>query len=96
MQFVSYLKKPAVIRDEEIELIRSYLMEKDVQISVDSLRSFNENNKVVIRKGVFMDMEGTVTKSGSKKVYVRLESLDQLLIVEFPAEHLEHSRRLYS
>ena len=90
VQFVSYLKRPAVIRDEEIELIRSYLLEKDAQISVENLRSFSENNKVIIRKGVFMDMEGTVTKGGAKKVYVRLESLDQLLIVEFPAEHVAH------
>jgi transcription antitermination factor NusG len=90
VRFVSHLKKPAVIRDEEIELIRSYLLEKDAQISVENLRSFSENNKVVIRKGVFMDMEGTVTKGGTKKVYVRLESLDQLMVVEFPAEHLAH------
>ncbi|MBS1746331.1 MAG: UpxY family transcription antiterminator [Bacteroidetes bacterium] len=90
VRFVSHLKKPAVIRDEEIELIRSYLMEKDAQISVENLHSFSENNKVIIRKGVFMDMEGTVTKSGPKKVYVRLESLEQLMIVEFPLEHLAH------
>lgn len=88
LQFVHYLKKPAVIRDEEIELIRSYLLEKDVSITVENLKSFSENNKVIIRKGVFMDAEGTVVKGGSKKVYVRLESLEQLLIVEFPAEHL--------
>lgn len=90
VHFVNHLKKPAVIRDEEIELIRSYLLEKDAKISVENLREFSEDNKVVIRKGVFMDMEGTVTKGGSKKVYVRLESLDQLMIVEFPAEHLVH------
>ena len=35
-----------------------------------------------------MDAEGTVIKGGNKKVYVRLESLEQLMIVEFPAEHL--------
>ncbi len=88
LQFVHYLKKPAVIRDEEIELIKAYLLEKDVNITVENLRHFNDNNKVVITKGVFMDAEGTVIKGGNKKVYVRLESLDQLLIVEFPAEHL--------
>lgn len=88
LQFVHYLKKPAVIRDEEIELIRAYLLERNVNITVENLKHFNENNKVVVRKGVFMDAEGTVIKGGSKKVYVRLESLDQLLIVEFPAEHL--------
>jgi transcription antitermination factor NusG len=88
LQFIHYLKKPAVIRDEEIELVRSYLLEKDAVITVDNLKQFSENNKVVIRKGVFMDAEGTVIKGGSRKVYVRLESLEQLLIVEFPAEHL--------
>jgi transcription antitermination factor NusG len=88
LQFVQHLKKPAVIRDEEIELIRSYLLEKNVTLSIENLRHFNENNKVVVRKGVFMDIEGTVIKGGSKKVYVRLESLDQVLVVEFPAEHL--------
>ena len=86
--FVLKLEKEPV--DEEIELIRSYLLEKNVNITVENLRQFNEDNKVVIRKGVFMDAEGTVIKGGKKKVYVRLESLDQLLVVEFPAEHLSH------
>jgi len=88
LQFVHHLKKPAVIRDEEIELIRSYLLEKNVNITVEDLKQFSADNKVIVRKGVFMDAEGTVIKGGNKKVYVRLESLDQLLIVEFPAEHL--------
>jgi len=88
LQFVQHLKKPAVIRDEEIELIRSYLLEKNVTLSIENLKHFDENNKVVVRKGVFMDIEGTVIKGRSKKVYVRLESLDQVLVVEFPAEHL--------
>ena len=90
IQFVYYLKKPAVIRDEEIQLIRSYLLEKDVQISVQNLKQFEEKDLVVISKGVFMDSEGTVIKGGKRKVYVRLESLDQLMVVEFPAEHLKH------
>jgi transcription antitermination factor NusG len=90
VQFLHFLRKPAVIRDEEIELIRSYLLEKNAVITVENLNRFEENNKVVIRKGVFMDIEGTVIKGGTKKIYVRLESLDQLLIVEFPAEHLAH------
>ncbi len=88
LKFVHYLKRPAVIRNEEIELIRSYLLEKTISITVENLKHFSENNKVVIHKGVFMDAEGTVIKGGSKKVYVRLESLEQLLIVEFPTEHL--------
>ena len=90
IQFIYYLKKPAVIRDEEIALIRSYLLEKDVQISVQNLKQFEEKDLVVISKGVFMDNEGVVVKGGKRKVYVRLESLDQLMVVEFPAAYLEH------
>jgi transcription antitermination factor NusG len=88
LRFIHYLKKPAVIRNDEIELIRSYLLEKDANIKVERLEYFNENNKVIIHKGVFMDAEGTVIKGGNKRIYVRLESLEQVLIVEFPAEHL--------
>ncbi len=90
IQFVYYLKKPAIIRNEEIELVRSYLLEKNVQISIQNLRQFEEKDLVIISKGVFMDNEGVVVKGGKRKVYVRLESLDQLMTVEFPAEHLEH------
>ncbi len=94
IQFIYYLKKPAVIRDEEIQLIRSYLLEKDVQISVQNLRQFEEKDLVIISKGVFMDNQGVVVKGGKRKVYVRLESLDQLMVVEFPATHLEHKLSL--
>lgn len=89
IQFIYFLKKPAIIRNEEIELIRSYLLDKNVQISIHSLKQFEEKDLVVISKGVFMDNEGVVVKGGKRKVYVRLESLDQLMTVEFPAEHLE-------
>jgi hypothetical protein len=35
-----------------------------------------------------MDKEGTVVRGGRKKVYVKLESLGQVMIVEFPIEYL--------
>ncbi len=84
LNFVHYLSKPAIIRDEEIHLIKSYLLEKDASISVQSLYSFEENMKVSIRQGIFMDNTGTIIRSGNKKVYVKLESLGQVMIVEFP------------
>ena len=94
IQFVYYLKKPAVIRDEEIQLIKTYLLEKDVQITIQNLKQFEEKDLVVISKGVFMDNEGVVVRGGKRKVYVRLESLDQLMTVEFPADHLQHKLRM--
>ena len=35
-----------------------------------------------------MDQEGTVIRGGKKKVYVQLQGLGQVMIVEFPATFL--------
>ena len=35
-----------------------------------------------------MDKEGTVLRSGKRKVYVQLQSLGQIMVVEFPVEYL--------
>jgi transcription antitermination factor NusG len=84
INFVHYLNKPAVIRDEEIDIIKSYLREKDVAISIQPIQSFKENDKVVISQGLFMDNTGTIMRTANKKVYVKLESLGQVMVVEFP------------
>ncbi|MDB5248659.1 MAG: transcriptional activator RfaH [Segetibacter sp.] len=88
LNFVYYVGKPAIIRDEEIDIIKKYLSEKEASISVQSLNSLDENTRIKVNHGVFMDTTGTVLKGGKKKVFVKLESLDQVMIVEFPVEYL--------
>jgi len=88
INFVYYLGEPAIIRDEEIENIKKYLSEKDAKISLISIEGFKEDTLVTINHGVFMNNTGTVIKGGKKKVYVRLESLGQVMVVEFPNEYV--------
>jgi transcription antitermination factor NusG len=88
LNYVYYLGKPAVIRDEEVGLIKSYLNEKDAQISVISAEGFKEDTRIRVNHGVFMGTEGTVMRGGKKKVFVKLESLGQVMVVEFPSEYL--------
>ncbi|HVX51356.1 MAG TPA: UpxY family transcription antiterminator [Chitinophagaceae bacterium] len=88
LNFVHYLGKPAIIKNEEIELIKSYLLEKNTTISILPLQQFKENDKVVVKQGVFMDNTGTVIRQGNKKVYVKLESLGQVMVVEFPVSYV--------
>ena len=88
INFVHYLHKPAIIREEEIGVIKSYLLEKDAKLSVQSQQSFQMNDKIIVRQGIFMDNTGTVIRSGSKKIYVQLESLGQIMIVEFPVNYV--------
>lgn len=84
LNFVYYLGKPAVIKDEEVENIKLYLAEKDARITIISDEGFSSGDLVKVKYGVFMDQEGTVVRGGKKKVYVQLQGLGQVMIVEFP------------
>lgn len=88
LNFVHYLKKPAIIKDAEIDLIKKYLAEKDASIYILSKEGYAEETRIKVNHGVFMGNEGTVLRSGRKKVYVKLESLGQVMVVEFPVEYL--------
>ncbi len=88
LNFVHHVGKPAVIRDEEIDLIKKYLSDTEAVISIQSLESLDEHTRIKVNHGIFMDSTGVVLRSGKKKVYVKLESLGQVMIVEFPLEYL--------
>ncbi len=88
LNFVYYLGKPAVIKEDEINNIKAYLLEKDAKISIVSDQGFSTGDLIKVNHGVFMDKEGTVIRGGKKKVYVELQSLGQVMIVEFPAVFL--------
>lgn len=88
LNFVYYLGKPAVIKDEEVENIKLYLAEKDARITIISDEGFSSGDLVKVNYGVFMDQEGTVVRGGKKKVYVQLQGLGQVMIVEFPTTFL--------
>lgn len=88
LNFVYYLGKPAVIKDNEVNNIKLYLAEKDARISIISEEGFQSGDMIRVNYGVFMDKEGTVLRGGKKKIYVQLQSLGQVMVVEFPAEYL--------
>ncbi len=88
LNFVYYLGKAAIIKDEEIELIKRYLSDKNAKIELVSTTKFKENTKVKISQGVFLDSFGTVVKESNKKIYVQIESLGQVMIVEFKSNYL--------
>lgn len=89
LQFVHYLKKPAVIRDVEVEEIKSYLCLDDVKVKVSSASDFEINDEVIISRGVFKDAFGKVVRQNKKKVYVQIQSLGQVMTIEFGNESVK-------
>lgn len=88
LNFVHHAGKPAMIREEEIDLIKSFLEIHDAKISTCSWESLSPDMKVKIQAGIFMDNTGTVLRTTTKKAYVRLDSLGQVMVVEFPLNYV--------
>ncbi|PVD52018.1 antitermination protein NusG [Terrimonas sp.] len=77
VNFVYWNGKPAIIKEEEINIIRRFLNEYEfVAIEPVQLR---QRQRVKIMSGIFMDQEGVVIRSGKNKVQIILESLGFML-----------------
>lgn len=83
VRFLYFEKKPATIRDREIELIRKYLGLSNTNIQMVDMGAIKPQTKVIVNNGLFMGQRGEVIKSDKKSVYVRLESIHMMMIVEF-------------
>lgn len=88
VNFLYFEKKPAIIRDNEIEEIRKYLGLSNATIQVLDMANIPASTKVSINQGLFMGQKGEVIKSSKKTVYVQLESINMMMIVEFKVEEV--------
>lgn len=79
INFVYYLGKPAVIRSKEIDTIKNLLDEFD-HLVVEQM-NVRVGQEVIIQKGIFMNIPGTITEIRNKKLTVKLEGLGVNLIV---------------
>jgi transcription antitermination factor NusG len=87
INFVYWLSRPAVIRNEEIDTIKKFLNEYD-HVSVEKTQ-VNLNDKVRIINGPLMLWEGQVVEIRTNTVKITLPSLGQTLIAEIRKENLE-------
>jgi len=85
VNFLYFERKPAIIRDVEIEEIRKYLglATKSTSIEIIDLTNLPPQTKVAINQGLFMKRKGEVIKASKHNIFVRLESINMVMIVEF-------------
>ncbi len=77
VNFIYHLRKPAVIRDEEIEAIEKFLANTEHK-SIE----FVPNEKVEIGEGLLMGKKGKILKIGKNKVILLIEDLDTVIKAE--------------
>ena len=87
VNFVYWLGKPALVKPEEIEIIKKFLNEyREVEAKSVPIQA---GERVRIKTGVLMNSEGLVVKIANKKATVLLESLGYELTAQFEKHNLE-------
>ena len=72
IRYVFWLKKPAVVRDSEIESLKTILHET---IDSFSIENYQIGDTVKISEGVFKGLDGVIEKQSNNKLHVILENV---------------------
>ena len=87
ISFVYWLKKPAIIRDEEIEAIRRFMNDYE-SVKLEKTQ-VNMNDRVRIIGGPLMEREGNIVEIKHKTVKVQLPSLGYVLTATIEKSNVE-------
>ena len=87
VNFVHWLSKPAVIRQEEIDTIKKFLSEYD-RVTLEKTQ-VNLNDRVRIINGPLMMWEGNVVEVKTNTVKMTLPSLGYTLVAEIEKANIE-------
>ncbi len=89
VNFVYWLGKPAVIRDEEIEAIRLFLGEYQFVIAEQLKEPIVPGCRLRVKGGLFMNKEATALRVHNKTVEILIESIGFRLIAVLEKSILE-------
>lgn len=87
INFVHWLSKPAVIRDEEIETIKKFLNEYDYVTLEKTPVSLKDRVRII--NGPLMMWEGNVVEIRTNTIKMTLPSLGHTLVAEIRKENIE-------
>jgi transcriptional antiterminator RfaH len=92
VQYVRYNGSDAIIRDEEIEVLKS-IEEKGYHAEAAPLQKLEAGTRTLIRHGQFKGLTGTVVRSAGKDIYtISLESIGFSVKINLPAEVLSKEK----
>jgi len=87
LNYVSWMGKPAVIRDPEIELIKSFLLDHS-NVRLEKI-DVGINDTIRVKCGIFIEQEGKVIEVLDKTIRVLLPSLGYVMLAEISKSHIE-------
>lgn len=87
VRFLWWLKKPAVVKDEEISRLKALLEEADSGslYEVEALQNLEPGDRVKIVQGLWQENQGYLLRREEKRVVLLIESLETVVTVKVPA-----------
>ncbi|WP_080055469.1 UpxY family transcription antiterminator [Spirosoma aerolatum] len=85
--YLHWLKKPAIVKPKEIDLIRDMLNDFDHE-SLEVV-SFDATDRLKITSGAFMDQEGEVVSANGKRLMIKLDSLNMFIAIDISKTKVE-------
>lgn len=79
VQYLYWLGKPAVVREAEIETIRTWL--EDDRVEDIEVNHLSAGDKLIISKGAFKGREAIISEVGNKRLRLLLKSLNMVVSV---------------
>lgn len=87
LNYVYWLGKPAIVREDEINTIRKFLQEfSDVEVVNATVGA---NDTVFVKQGLLMNYKGIVIEVKGNKAKVNIESMGLALSAVFDIKNLE-------
>ncbi len=87
-RYISFNNQPAYVKDEEIEVIKSFLNTNSEIEVMDGL--IKEGTEVIMKSGLFSGYKGKIIKhSGKNKIVVEIESMNKTLLVSLDTENIK-------
>lgn len=92
VRFLWWLKKPAVVKDEEISRLKALLEEPGGEYAVENLQDLEPGDRVKIIQGLWRENEGYLLRKEEKRVVLLIESLETVITVKVPALQVRPSQ----
>ena len=89
VNFIHWLGKPAIVRDEEIQSVKDFLCEHN-SVAVEKI-TVNLHDTVRIVRGPFMHQEGKIIQVSNNTVKIELPSMGYALVAKVSRAHIAMS-----
>jgi len=80
LNYVYWLNKPAIIRDEEIDRLKGIISNDKIQEF--EIRNLNIGDKINIDKGFIKEKNAIIKKVSNNNIYVELKELGFVLVIK--------------